>query len=40
MNVLMKPKIQPNEYGLIKVPNLPGLGVDIDSELLNEYLIK
>ena len=38
-DVLTKPFIQPKN-GLLEVPKLPGLGVDIDELVLKKYIIE
>ena len=40
MKVLTKPKIQPNQDGLVEVPNRPGLGVEIDENVLQKYILR
>ena len=40
MNVLSNPKIQPNQNGLVEVPNRPGLGVEIDETELQKYILR
>ena len=40
MNVLTKPKVQPNQNGLIEIPDRPGLGIEIDEMDLQNYIVK
>ena len=40
MNVLTKPKIQPNKNGLVEIPDRPGLGIEIDEMDLQNYIVK
>jgi L-alanine-DL-glutamate epimerase-like enolase superfamily enzyme len=40
MNVLTKPKIQPNQNGLVEIPDRPGLGIEIDEMDLQNYIVK
>ena len=38
-DVLVKPYIQPQD-GLLKVPNKPGLGIEVDIDKLKEFQIQ
>ena len=38
-DILIQPLITPNEVGLLEVPTKPGLGIEVDETVLNQYRI-